>query len=54
MNGTAKKASARQLRRALGPSAVDLINQHSEALTIVSGFLQRGFFGRLMWLLFGR
>lgn len=48
------KAIAKQLRRAIGPEAADLVTVIDVRSRISAGILRRGFFGRLKWLILGR
>lgn len=62
MNGTAVKASRREIRKAFGQDAVALVKAQHEGLTqhakaieaLMSVVFGRGIFGRLKWLLCGR
>lgn len=45
----------RDIRRAFGPEAAKLLQEHEEAIVFFANLLTgRSFFGRLKWLLFGR
>lgn len=46
-----KVPSRREIRRAVGPRAADLIVETAYDFTV---FKARGFFARFTWLLFGR
>ena len=48
------KAVAKQLRRAIGPEAADLITVIDVRSRISAGILRRSFWGRLKWLILGR
>lgn len=48
------KTYRRQLQKALGPAAADLVEQHEVRLRAHAAILRRGFWGRLKWLLTGR
>lgn len=47
------KAFSKQLRRAIGPDAADLVTTIDVRSRISQGILRRGFWGRLKWLLVG-
>jgi hypothetical protein len=44
----------RELRRIIGPEMAEIVGQHNIAILAMSSVLNRGFWGRLRWLLFGR
>jgi hypothetical protein len=44
----------RQLRRALGSEAAEIVGFQEQRLRFALNILRRGFFGRVKWLLFGR
>lgn len=48
------KSLRREIRKAFGPAAADLIEQHDVRIRVHAAILRRGFLGRLKWLLFGR
>lgn len=50
MRPTFRIASNREQRRAIAAS----VTTTAQLETVLVGFLNRGFFGRLKWLLFGR
>lgn len=44
----------RQIRKALGPEAGELVEHLRMRVRAHGAILNRGFFGRLKWLLFGK
>jgi len=48
------KQDRKQLRKALGPGLSELVAEHNSSLIAISRLLNRGFFGRLKWIFFGR
>ena len=49
-----QKVTSREVRRAFGPAAVDLVTEVDIRSRIAMGILRRGFWGRVKWLVFGR
>lgn len=54
MGATVARASRREIRRAFGPRALEQLADQDQALKVVCEILNRTFWGRLRWLLFGR
>lgn len=53
--GQAKlKVTRRELRKALGPEAFDILQTHDIRIRAHAALLHRGFWGRLKWLLRGK
>ena len=50
----AAKSLRREIRKAFGPAAADMLEQHDVRIRAHAAILRRGFWGRLKWLLFGR
>jgi hypothetical protein len=55
------KTPRRQIRRALGHAATELVTaqheglvKHAQAIDAIAKVIGRGFLGRMTWLLFGR
>lgn len=51
---TTIKATQRQLRKVMGPIAVDLVQTVDVRTRSHAAILRRGFWGRWKWLLFGK
>lgn len=54
MSRTVTAQTRRELRRIVGPEFADLVADHNVSILAMSAVLNRGFWGRLRWLLFGR
>jgi hypothetical protein len=54
MNQAAAKASRREIRRAIGAPAAQLVLDHEQAVRVFAEILTRPFWGRLCWLILGR
>ena len=54
MNGAVSKANRRDIRKALGPEAFDVLQEHTIRIRAHAQILRRGFWGRLKWLFLGR
>lgn len=51
---TTAKTERKHLRKALGPGLAQLVGEHNISIQAMAKLLNRGFFGRLKWLLFGK
>lgn len=44
----------RELRRIIGPEMAGMVAEHNASIIAIASILNRGFFGRLKWLILGR
>lgn len=44
----------RHLRRLIGPEMAQIVGEHNDAIIRMASVLNRGFWGRLKWLILGR
>lgn len=54
MSRTVTAQTRRELRRILGPELAGLVADHNASIVAMASVLNRGFWGRLRWLLFGK
>lgn len=54
MSRTVTTQTRRELRRIIGPEMAQIVAEHNRAIIALSSVVNRNFFGRLKWLLFGR
>lgn len=54
MSRTITAKSRRELRRIVGPEFADLVVDHNASIIAMASVLNRGFWGRLRWLLTGK